>query len=67
MDRWAVERNVKFWWITMSDPNTANWKAMASLTMLVNWVLLNERNARIFMKSTPPYYILRLIQVDAKL
>lgn len=65
---WAAVRNTKTWWTNMSKPNTANRKAMASLTMLVSWVIWNERNARVFQKkSTPPFYILKTIQEEAKL
>ena len=67
MNRWGTERNIKCWWTSMSKPNTTNRKAMASLTMLVCWVIWNERNARVFQKkSTPPHYILKLIQEEAR-
>ena len=36
------------WWSSMSKPSTAHRKALASLTMLVCWVLWNKRNARMF-------------------
>ena len=66
--QWQAERSIKHWWTNMSKPNTANRKAMASLTMLVGWAIWNERNARVFRKkSTPPFYILKLIQDEAKL
>jgi hypothetical protein len=65
---WPVERSIKYWWTNRSKPNTANRKAMASLTMLVGWVIWNERNARVFSKkSTRPFYILKLVQDQAKL
>lgn len=68
INRWTTERNVKSWWTNMSKLNTANRKAMASITMLVCWVIWNERNARVFRKkSTPLFYILKLIQDEAKL
>ena len=52
----------------MSKPNTENQKAMASLTMLVSWVIWNEKNARVFRKkSRPPFYNLKLIQEKSKL
>lgn len=43
-------------------------QGMATLTMLVSWVLWNERNARVFQKkSTPPFYIPKLILEESKL
>lgn len=66
--QWQAERSIKHWWTNMSKPNTANRKAMASLTMLVGWAIWKERNARVFRKkSTPHFYILKLIQDEAKL
>ena len=65
--QWQAEGNIKHWWTNMSKPNTVNRKAMASLTMLVGWAIWNERNARVFpKKKTPPFYILKLIQDEAK-
>ena len=67
VDSWGTERSTKHWWTNMSRPNTPYRKAMASLTMLICWVIWNERNARVFRKkSTPPHYILKLIQEEAK-
>lgn len=52
----------------MSKPNTAHPKAMAFLTVLMCWVVWNERNARVFRKkSMPPFYILKLIKDEAGL
>lgn len=52
----------------MSGPNTTNRKPMASHIMLMSRVLWNERNARVLRKkSTPSYYILKLMQDEAKL
>lgn len=55
MNRWGTVQNVKMWWTGMSRPNTVNRKAMASLTMIFQ------------EKSTPRFYILKLIQEEAKL
>ena len=66
MNRWGTERNIKCWWTSMSKPNTTNRKAMASLTMLVCWVIWNERTRVFQKKSTPPHYILKLIQEEAR-
>lgn len=68
MDRWATERSIKSWWTGMSRLDITHGKARATLTMLVTWIIWNERNFRVFRKwSTHPFYILKLIKDEAKL
>lgn len=52
----------------MSRPNIAHLLAMASLIMLVSWVIWNEINTRVCRKkSMLPFYILKIIHDEARL
>ena len=65
---WHLDETVNAWWQKRTDNNIPNRDAMASLTMLVSWVIWNERNARVFChKSAPPTILLTNILEDAKL
>ena len=45
---WTPELSLKSWWKKMSSKGTPNRKAMASLTMLISWMVLKERNTMVF-------------------
>ena len=65
---WSSFDSVKTWWASMSAVGTTNRKAKASITMLVSWVIWNERNARVFRhKSKPPPTLLNTIIDEANL
>lgn len=65
---WHLEESVKNWWAKRSDMSNPDRKAMASLTMLVSWTVLNERNSRVFcLKGAPPPVLLRIILDKANL
>ena len=67
-NEWPPGLSIKEWWSTMTFNAAANRKEMASLVMLVSWIIWKERNARIFNnKSTPPSIILEIIKGEARL
>ncbi|KAE8781961.1 disease resistance protein rpm1 [Hordeum vulgare] len=58
----------KDWWVNRSNITMPNHKARASLTMLISWVIWNERNARVFRnKFTPTTTLLNNIKIEARL
>nr|XP_020200448.1 uncharacterized protein LOC109786280 [Aegilops tauschii subsp. strangulata] len=63
---WHLFQSTNDWWVSQSDNNIPNRKAMASLTRLISWTIWNERNARVFrQKSAPPMVLLSNIKVEA--
>ena len=63
---WHLFQSANDWWVSQSDNNIPNRKAIASLTMLITWTIWNERNARVFrQKSAPPMVLLSNIKVEA--
>jgi hypothetical protein len=52
----------------MLNDASDNRKALASLTIIVSWIIWKERNARVFNhKSTPTTTLLNIIKSEAKL
>ena len=41
---WHLIDSVESWWVSTCDVGTTDRKANASITMLVSWVIWNERN-----------------------
>ena len=65
---WHLMDSVESWWVSTCDVGTTDRKAKASITMLVSWVIWNERNARVFRhKSAPPPILLNSIVAEASL
>ena len=65
---WHLYDSIKEWWASLSTEGTANRKAKASITMLVSWVIWNERNARVFRhKSAPPHVLLNNVIEESNL
>ena len=65
---WHLEASVMDWWANRTSLGTPNWKAMASLTMLVSWTIWNKRNAHVFChKSTPRPILLNNILTEVRL
>ncbi|KAE8770164.1 Serine carboxypeptidase-like 18 [Hordeum vulgare] len=65
---WHLEQSVKDWWVNRSNITMPNRKARASLTMLISWVIWNERNARVFRnKFTPTTTLFNNIKIEARL
>jgi hypothetical protein len=63
---WHLFQSANDWWVSQSDNNIPNRKAMATLTMLISWTIWNERNARVFrQKSAPPMVLLSNIKDEA--
>ena len=65
---WHLFDSVQAWWASTCTVGIADRKAKASITMLVSWVIWNERNARVFkQKSAPPQILLNIIVDEANL
>ncbi|XP_073367762.1 uncharacterized protein [Aegilops tauschii subsp. strangulata] len=65
---WHLMDSVESWWVSTCDVGTTDRKAKASITILVSWVIWNERNARVFRhKSAPPPILLNSIVDEASL
>ena len=65
---WHLFDCVQAWWASTCTTGTTDMKAQASITMLVSWVIWNERNARVFrQKSAPPQILLNIIVDEANL
>jgi hypothetical protein len=65
---WTDDLTLEVWWMKMLNNASANLKTLASLIMLVSWIIWNERNARVFNnKSTPTTILLDIIKTEAKL
>lgn len=65
---WHLEASVKSWWENLTGTGVPDRKAMASMTMLVSWIVWNKRNARVFRhKCAPPPILLASIANEAKL
>ena len=65
---WHLFDSVQAWWASTCTTGTTDRKAKASITMLVSWVIWNERNARVFrQKSAPPQILLSIIEDEANL
>lgn len=66
--RWHLEESLMRWWDARTDMRNPNRRAMASLTMLVSWIIWNERNTRVFRhKSAPPPILLKSVVDEANL
>ena len=65
---WHLYDSIKEWWASLSAEGTANRKVKASITMLVSWVIWNERNARVFRhKCAPPHVLLNNVIEESNL
>jgi hypothetical protein len=52
----------------MAEGSSIQWKGLASLTLLTDWEIWQERNVRIFLhKASPTFIILDKIKCEAKL
>lgn len=53
-----TDGSVEEWWANRTVANTPNRKAMASLAMLVSWIIWNEMNSKDFHQNSAPSMIL---------
>ena len=56
---WVPKRPIKEWGVNMSGAHMTKQRAMASLTMLVSWMIWNERNAWMFPFGALPAQSIR--------
>jgi hypothetical protein len=65
---WVPGIEIEEWWATLACVAKPNYKAIASIAMLVSWTIWNERNARVFNnKAAPMTVLLELIKRSASL
>ncbi|KQK11906.2 hypothetical protein BRADI_1g00413v3 [Brachypodium distachyon] len=66
-DSWSDFDDVEHWWTTIAFAHESQRKSIASLLMLVTWVLWKERNTGTFNNvSTMPTIIFDKIKLESR-
>ena len=61
---WHLFDSIHEWWASTCTVGTSDRKVKASITMLVSWVIWNERNTRLFQYKSAPSQILLNTIID---